>query len=82
MNALRLFLILMMMIVGVFHHLFKHSAEPPVAHATQTHSTQRQTTPVHTKQAAVDKELLQNAERLSETLRRCKETAHMNRETK
>ena len=33
-------------------------------------------------QTAVNKDILQNAERLAETLRQCKQTAHNNKETK
>jgi hypothetical protein len=68
MKALKLMLVLVFLIVGLFnrHHTKRHH-DVPVR--------------VSTSQTAVNQEILQNAERLTETLRRCKQTVHTNKAT-
>jgi hypothetical protein len=69
MKALKLMLVLVFLIVGLFNrHHTKHHQDVPVR--------------VSTSKPAVNQEILQNAERLTETLRRCKQTAQTNKETK
>ena len=71
MKLIKLMLILVMVIVGLVNRRhFKPPTQPDVRPRT------------HAPQAAVNKEILQNAERLTETLRRCKQTAQSNKETK
>jgi hypothetical protein len=67
---IKLFLVLVFIIVGLFHrrHVKPEHEARPQAKASQT--------------AAVDKEILQNAERLAKTIRQCQQTAQNNRETK
>ena len=69
MKALKILMILALMIMGLIHrrHSKPHHEAPARATAAQT---------------AVNHEILQNAERLTETLRRCQQTARTNKQTK
>ena len=69
MNALKIILLLVLIIVGLVNR--RHVKPSGHENAPASHT-----------QSAVNKDLLQNAERLTETLRHCKETAHKNNETK
>jgi hypothetical protein len=69
MNALKVMLVLILVILGLINR--RHVKHEPHAPARTT-----------VAQTAVNQELLQNAERLAQTLRQCKQTAHNNRETK
>ena len=68
MKALKLMLVLVFFIVGLINrHHAKHHHEVPVR--------------VSTSKPAVNQEILQNAERLTETLRQCKQTVYTNNAT-
>ena len=68
MKALKLMLVLVFFIVGLINrHHTKRDHEVPVR--------------VSPTKPAVNQEILQNAERLTETLRRCKQTVHTNNAT-
>jgi hypothetical protein len=86
MNVLRLFLVLVVLIVGLINRWhFKHLHNPPVVQSPISQKAAVEREPPQTRIAqntAVNEELLQNAERLAETLRRCKETARNNQVTK
>lgn len=74
MNALKLLLLLFLIMIGLFS---RHHSKP--SHGTPTRVTVAQASPPRTP---VNQEILQNAQRLTETLRRCQQTAQKNRETK
>ena len=71
MKALKLLIILVFVIVGLINH--RHTQH---AH----HTASAKTAPAGTVQAAVNQELLHNAERLNETLRKCKQSAQQSKE--
>ena len=68
MKALKLMMVLIFIIVGLFnrHHTKRHH-DVPVR--------------VSTSKTAVNQEILQNAERLTKTLRKCKQTVQTNQAT-
>ncbi len=72
---LQLFLILMLIMVGLVHRL--HHPKPPRVSRVEMAEAR-----VNSPKTPINHELLQNAERLTETLRRCQQTARKNRETK
>jgi len=75
MNAIKFMLVLALIIVGLCN---RHHGKPPREYHVQT-KTAAVVAPV--KPGPVNPEILKNAERLAETLRQCKQTAHNNRET-
>lgn len=68
MNTLKLLLVLALIVVGLIN---RHHSKP------EPHKSSRPAA----AQAAVNPEIVQSAERLSETLRKCKQTAQNNKET-
>ena len=73
MKAVKLMLIMVLVVVGLIH---RWHAKPP--HDSRPQMSVAQSV----AQSAVHQEIVQNAEHLEETLRKCKQTAHQNRETR
>jgi len=67
MNLLKLMLLMALVMIGLLNR-------PHSKHQSDVRE------PGRAPSTAVDKEILQNAERLTETLRRCNQTAHKNKE--
>ncbi len=73
MKMIKLMVLLAFIMVGLIN---RHHAKP--RHDVPV----RVSTVEHADRTPVNKELLQNAERLTDTLRKCQQTAHSNNETK
>jgi len=74
MNTIKVILLLALIIIGLCNR--RHHSVP--RHQMPRHSSVSNTA---AQSAAVNPEILKNAEHLAETLRRCKQTAQNNRET-
>jgi hypothetical protein len=75
MTLIRIFLVLVFVILGLIN---RHHVNHEHKHEHKSVST----APAQSSQMAANKEILQNAERLTETLRKCEQTAHKNKETR
>ena len=71
MNAIKLFVVFVLIIVALFHQ--RHQ-KPQHMHDTKARPVAVKTAALTPAQTAVNKEILQNAERLAETIRKCKQT--------
>ncbi len=73
MNLLKLLLILVLIMIGLAsrHHAKPHHAVPARTELAKASGPR----------IPVNQEILQNAERLTETLRRCQQTAQKNKQT-
>ena len=77
MKMIKLLLLLILLIIGLFNRRHVHQEVP-----VHTVLAQSSAAPSQYNRTPINPEIVQNAERLTETLRRCQETAHKNRETK
>jgi hypothetical protein len=77
MKMIKLLLFLILLIIGLFNRRHVHHEVP-----VHTVLAQSSSPPSQSDRTPTNPEIVQNAERLTETLRRCQETAHKNRETR